>query len=1112
MFNWIKNNRADVRLFHRPRNIRRRINLPNSARRKRRHYGTFEPLEARCVLATFTVNDVSAGVNPDPELTSLREAIELANSLEGADLIEFSPSIAGQTISVAGGQLEILDDLTVDGPGAEQLTWDADGENRILRIAPSITVELNDITLRRGTVRNANGGAILNQGRLTLEDVVIRDSFVFQPGQPNDFGGGGIYNDTEARLTLIGSRIQGSISQGDGGAILNRGTLTLRDGSVLMANQANGSGGGIQIRDGDVTLDDSVIENNVAIETGGGLAILGGSVTIGDSDLRDNSAKSGGGAWVGAASREEFASLTIDSSQVSENSASNNGGGIYFGAGDFPRTALSVERSAIFDNFAGFWGGGLYVDRLGRAAIRNSTVSQNRANGFGGGIYNVGTMEVINTTIAANSSDDNGGLGDNTGGGIKNGGRVTLHNSIVAGNTETVGGFFDDNLSGSTVDSDSSYNLIGPRGSGGLRNGVNGNLVGVTADEIFEMNTETGRPRLKDNGGPTLTHLVLPDSPAVDAGSDQFNPFLDQRGRPMTDIEGFGTSVVDIGSYELQQFASSTWRSEVNDASQFGPGEATVFGFGFDDGKVDSNVQKRPEFLGFQFDTGPLTLGEVKDGPFKSKWGGKLRADFSGRLGFDVGFYVNSGSVDVNYDGMLNYVIDDPGNNQPIRINTVLDVEDGSLYTISPKVGAYADLVLELNARIRATGCVWDCVNAGTSFKLDERFEIFSINRQELDEDDLDGDGNRREPLFYDENGEETTSPQGAATPIFDGDIRLAFDQLIEEAIEDTKEKVRDARAARQLQKADNEERRGRIDVEEGRRELENAKTDEDRNKARQKVVDGQSKISNAEARRARTNAKMVKDKLGGSAKAGIGVSFGEASGSLLGVEATVSAGVGVDGIASAEKELGTLALTLPDINLRDVEADPTGALAASTSQFELDSEQDAKRQLARMSIDVGGLLGPLVGLPTGKYSADLWPLGVEVQTVSYNVIPQLDVTQDVEVTPYAKQYVFSFDRPVFVEVNDVLSDTAVSSSRVSAHRFDRDSCRGTTGDCDAHADAGQSVHQPDWPGSGSPGRAGSLSVGPERCGRGACRCRSADHAPTPIRHALAWQCFRSDF
>jgi hypothetical protein len=83
------------------------------------------------------------------------------------------------------------------------------------------------------------------------------------------------------------------------------------------------------------------------------------------------------------------------------------------------------------------------------------------------------------------------------------------------------------------------YNLSSDNG-GGYLNGP--------GDQI---NTEPLLGPLQDNGGPTLTHALLPGSPASDAGDPDFTPppFYDQRGL------GFARVVngrIDVGSFEVQ--------------------------------------------------------------------------------------------------------------------------------------------------------------------------------------------------------------------------------------------------------------------------------------------------------------------------------------------------------------------------------------------------------------------------------------------------------------------------------------------------------------------------------------------------------------------------------
>lgn len=206
-----------------------------------------------------------------------------------------------------------------------------------------------------------------------------------------------------------------------------------------------------------------------------------------------------------------------------------------------------VSNSMIVGNSASNGGG---VWNNGQMILINSTVANNSTQsgsggGFGGGVLNRGgALQVINSTLSGNSGTRGGGLY------TFSGGSVALTNVTVTDNTaQSGGGLF---RSGSTMTVNNS--IVSGNSTGNVQGNFSGsnNLIGGTASNIL-------LPTLANNGGPTLTHALLPTSPARDAGADglaldQNASALtgDQRGAAFTRFAGN----VDIGAIEFQEAKS----------------------------------------------------------------------------------------------------------------------------------------------------------------------------------------------------------------------------------------------------------------------------------------------------------------------------------------------------------------------------------------------------------------------------------------------------------------------------------------------------------------------------------------------------------------------------
>lgn len=238
--------------------------------------------------------------------------------------------------------------------------------------------------------------------------------------------------------------------------------------------------------------------------------------------------------------------LRLVNCAVTDSLAEIVGGGIYleYADGEFIGSTFTA-------NTAGAQGGAINYQANGNSRLRviNSTLHGNRANGKGegGAICHVGTssevqLEIVNSTIVGNTAEI--GPGPSVCGGISstNRGTVTLVNSIVANNT------LPNLLENGGTFSSLGYNLCSDDGSGFLDHPTD------------QINTDPLLGPLADNGGPTLTHALLPGSPAIDAGDPTFDPeefdpalMSDQRGQ-LRVAKGLLTSAapaVDIGAFEL---------------------------------------------------------------------------------------------------------------------------------------------------------------------------------------------------------------------------------------------------------------------------------------------------------------------------------------------------------------------------------------------------------------------------------------------------------------------------------------------------------------------------------------------------------------------------------
>lgn len=263
-------------------------------------------------------------------------------------------------------------------------------------------------------------------------------------------------------------------------------------------------GGGIYLGTSDslsITISNCVIIDCISAGGGGGIGLTGGKAVIIDT--------------------------TIARCSVTE--SSNDGGAIH----NNTDINLYMKNCTIYGNQAADDGGGIYSTSPFTAV--NCTISGNIANDQGGGVYmNSGsgeTQKLYNCTVYNNI----GGAGK--GDGVYRygySGSVELYSNIIASNAPSYDIYGAVNVLKYNFFNTSDYNSWTP---------IATNNISGDADLL----------PLADNGGSTLTHALLKDSKAIDAGSNPLSLASDQRGVGYPRETGIGQP--DIGAYEFNSGA-----------------------------------------------------------------------------------------------------------------------------------------------------------------------------------------------------------------------------------------------------------------------------------------------------------------------------------------------------------------------------------------------------------------------------------------------------------------------------------------------------------------------------------------------------------------------------
>jgi uncharacterized protein (TIGR03437 family) len=397
-------------------------------------------------------------------------------------------------------------------------------------------------------IATANGGDSSDIGAVEMQSVIVRNT--------NDTGSGSL------RQTIQDAAANRDIIFGASFSNTAR-TITLTSGEIVIDKNLNiiGTGIGLLTLSGNntnrifriaraannATISDLIILNGRATGIGGGGILSDGNLTVNRCIFRNNSAEFTGGGFIATSSSTTFIDTTF-TGNTAGNSTQGIGGAIYSVNADVTLNGCTINANQS-QSASGIFFSTTAAQQNRKLRVVNTTISDNTATQISGGIFlnsSAGSinLEVESSTITANTGTNLLAVGIHTetfGAGTN--ASTTIRNSIIAGNSGPNLGVRALNGGGTPTITSLGYNLTSDNGGG---------FLNQPTDQI-NVNPMLGP--LQNNGGPTQTHALLNNSPALDKG-DSLGVTLDQRGRPRPFDNGTitpapGGDNSDIGAVEM---------------------------------------------------------------------------------------------------------------------------------------------------------------------------------------------------------------------------------------------------------------------------------------------------------------------------------------------------------------------------------------------------------------------------------------------------------------------------------------------------------------------------------------------------------------------------------
>ena len=540
-------------------------------------------------------NWVGAGGNLNLNIRTFTDLQNAIGLVTGTITLNQNVAMTAKEAADFTNGITINKDITIDGKGH---TIDAKNLGRIFNIGEGFTVTLTNATLING--KATEGGAIYNDGSLTLSDVKLSDNAadsyggaVFNNGHlvvgnsvfdsndivnrgsaSVDYGGAAIYNWYDGVLTVSGSNFTNNIKNYKNGDRLVGAIATIGDATISDSYFVNNTGrwGGAISTAGYLLAGDDVntltVSGSTFKENGGlygaGIFVAGSDFTVSDCVFDKNSAFGKGdmtpnnnnGAAIVVTDTGKDITGAITGSNFTNNKAH------FSGAVDICEGKITIKNSIFVNNSAEYCAGAIAVDsQINKPAVEiiNSKFDSNSAE-YGGAIYNYYNLTVVDSTFTNNSKDTiynfrvaNLDLGIKTFADLQNAiglVRCTLTlNQNIAMTDDEAANFKDGVAINKNIRIDGKGHTIDARDLGRIFSIGEGFTVTLTNATLINGKADNGGAIYND-GSLTLSDVKLSDNAADSYGGAVFNNGHLVVGNSVfdsNDIVNRGSASVDYG-------------------------------------------------------------------------------------------------------------------------------------------------------------------------------------------------------------------------------------------------------------------------------------------------------------------------------------------------------------------------------------------------------------------------------------------------------------------------------------------------------------------------------------------------------------------------------------